>query len=162
MCTWLCCCVDTVFCTCKCFMCIKHICLLNKNIWCNFKKETTIRKFLENDKLSLIKEQLKKDEGYKNKVYKNPLDESTRKFGYGHLIIQNDDELPIGSPVSEERIQLAFKTDVEVKSLNALICHSWELLHFGHFYTLGFAQNITLKLQDVSTRNVSWEVVQCF
>ena len=56
--------------------------------------------------------QLKNDEGEVCKVYNDHLGYLT--FGIGHLITQKDPEaaLPLGSPVSEERVKECFDRDV--------------------------------------------------
>jgi len=60
-----------------------------------------------------VYEQLKIDEGVVYGVYKDPLGFLT--FGIGHLITRDDDEdgLPEGYDVSEERIYEAFQDDLD-------------------------------------------------
>jgi lysozyme len=60
-----------------------------------------------------VYEQLKIDEGVIYGVYKDPLGHLT--FGIGHLITRDDDEdgLPEGYDVSEERIYEAFQDDLD-------------------------------------------------
>ena len=60
-----------------------------------------------------LREQLKIDEGVKYEVYKAPLGFPT--FGIGHLVVEGDDEqgAEVGTPVSEERVNSVFESDVE-------------------------------------------------
>jgi lysozyme len=61
-----------------------------------------------------LREQLKIDEGVKYEIYLDHLDLPT--FGIGHLVLESDQEYeePIGSPVSEERVNECFERDVEI------------------------------------------------
>ena len=61
-----------------------------------------------------VYEQLKIDEGVVYGVYKDPLGFLT--FGVGHLITRDDDEdgLPEGYDVSEERVRDAFEQDLNI------------------------------------------------
>ena len=60
-----------------------------------------------------LKDQLKIDEGVKYEIYNDHLGYAT--FGIGHLITASDPEygMPVGTPVSEERVNEVFKLDVE-------------------------------------------------
>ena len=60
-----------------------------------------------------LRKQLEIDEGIVNEIYNDHLGYPT--FGIGHLITEDDPEegLPVGTPVSEERIQQAFESDIE-------------------------------------------------
>lgn len=64
--------------------------------------------------LTNLKEQLIEDEGIKYEIYKDSLGYLT--FGIGHLIVRTDPEygMPVGTPVSEERVYDAFHDDVEL------------------------------------------------
>ena len=61
-----------------------------------------------------LREQLKIDEGVKYEIYLDHLDLPT--FGIGHLVLESDQEYeePVGTPVSEERVNECFDNDVEV------------------------------------------------
>lgn len=61
-----------------------------------------------------LREQLKIDEGVKYEIYNDHLGYPT--FGIGHLITEADEEYgkPIGTPVSEERVNAVFDSDVEI------------------------------------------------
>ena len=61
-----------------------------------------------------LREQLKIDEGVKYEVYKDHLGYPT--FGIGHLVVEGDEEhgQPVGTPVSEERVNSVFESDVEL------------------------------------------------
>ena len=61
-----------------------------------------------------LREELKVDEGVKYEIYLDHLGLPT--FGIGHLVIDGDPEAgePVGTPVSEERVNEAFDTDVEI------------------------------------------------
>jgi len=61
-----------------------------------------------------LREQLKIDEGVKYEVYNDHLGYPT--FGIGHLITENDEEhgKPVGTPVSEERVNAVFNNDVAI------------------------------------------------
>ena len=55
-----------------------------------------------------LREQLKIDEGVKHEVYKDHLGYPT--FGIGPLIVEGDEEYgkPVGTPVSEDRVNAVF------------------------------------------------------
>ena len=59
-------------------------------------------------------EQLKIDEGIKYESYF--CSEGVPTFGVGHKILESDPEcnMPIGTPVSEERVWEVFKDDLEI------------------------------------------------
>lgn len=59
-----------------------------------------------------LREDLIIDEGTKNEIYLDHLGLPT--FGIGHLVTEWDEEydMPIGTPVSEERVNNCFKSDV--------------------------------------------------
>ena len=61
-----------------------------------------------------LREQLKIDEGVKYKVYNDHLGYPT--FGIGHLVTEQDQEYgkPVGTPVSEERVNAVFDNDVAI------------------------------------------------
>ena len=60
-----------------------------------------------------VYEQLKIDEGVKYEIYKDHLGYPT--FGVGHLITGEDEEhgKPLGTPISEERVQECFDKDLD-------------------------------------------------
>jgi lysozyme len=59
-----------------------------------------------------LREQLKIDEGVKYEIYKDHLGYDT--FGIGHLIVKEDEEFgkPVGTKVSEDRVNAVFTRDV--------------------------------------------------
>jgi|TARA_B100001094_G_scaffold84092_1_gene80387 lysozyme len=59
-----------------------------------------------------LREQLKIDEGVKYEVYDDHLGYKT--FGIGHLVVEGDEEhgKPVGTPVSEDRVNSVFDSDV--------------------------------------------------
>lgn len=61
-----------------------------------------------------LREELKIDEGVKYEIYLDHLGLPT--FGIGHLVIDTDPEFeaPVGTPVSESRVNECFDNDVEV------------------------------------------------
>jgi lysozyme len=61
-----------------------------------------------------LQEQLKIDEGVKYEIYNDHLGYAT--FGIGHLITDKDPEYgkPIGTKITEERVNEIFQTDVEL------------------------------------------------
>ena len=63
--------------------------------------------------INKLREQLKIDEGVKYEVYDDHLGYKT--FGIGHLVKTTDEEYgaPVGTPVSEERVNTVFDKDVE-------------------------------------------------
>ena len=67
-------------------------------------------------KMDLIKlrEQLEIDEGVKYEIYKDHLGYPT--FGIGHLVTDTDAEFgcDVGTSVSEQRVEEAFKKDVQI------------------------------------------------
>lgn len=68
---------------------------------------------MDNNLINKLKEQLKIDEGVKYEIYEDHLGYAT--FGIGHLITDADEEYgwPIGTKVSEDRVNEVFKTDVQ-------------------------------------------------
>ena len=73
----------------------------------------TKKKTMDNNLIDKLKEQLKIDEGIKYEVYEDHLGYAT--FGIGHLITTADEEYgwPVGTKVSEDRVNEVFKTDVQ-------------------------------------------------
>jgi len=68
---------------------------------------------MDNNLINKLKDQLKIDEGVKYEIYEDHLGYAT--FGIGHLITDKDPEYgwPVGTKVSEDRINEVFKTDVQ-------------------------------------------------
>ena len=60
-----------------------------------------------------LMEELERDEGIIYKIYKDHIGYPT--FGIGHLIVEGDPEMgqPVGTPVSEDRVILAFNEDIQ-------------------------------------------------
>ena len=71
----------------------------------------------DQEEIKLDIEQLRKqliiDEGQVNEIYNDHLGYPT--FGIGHLILEGEPEhgLPVGTPVTEERVKECFEKDVE-------------------------------------------------
>ena len=63
--------------------------------------------------LAKLREQLKVDEGVRYEIYDDHLGYKT--FGIGHLVKTTDEEYgaPVGTPVSEKRVNSVFDKDVE-------------------------------------------------
>jgi lysozyme len=63
--------------------------------------------------LEKLREELKVDEGVKYEIYLDHLKLPT--FGIGHLVLKSDPEYgqPVGTPVSEDRVNECFAKDVE-------------------------------------------------
>jgi len=63
--------------------------------------------------INKLREQLKIDEGVKYEVYDDHLGYKT--FGIGHLVKATDEEYgaKVGTPVSEERVNAIFESDVQ-------------------------------------------------
>ena len=72
-----------------------------------FKKDTDMN-------IEQLKETLKIDEGVVYEIYNDHLGYPT--FGIGHLVLERDREhgLPVGTPVSEDRVSECFEQDVQV------------------------------------------------
>lgn len=74
--------------------------------------------FFKKDKKDMnieqLKETLKIDEGVVYEIYNDHLGYPT--FGIGHLVLERDGEhgLPVGTPVSEDRVSECFEQDVQV------------------------------------------------
>jgi lysozyme len=68
---------------------------------------------MDNNLINKLKDQLKIDEGVKYEIYEDHLGYAT--FGIGHLITDKDPEYgwPVGTKVSEDRVNKVFKTDVQ-------------------------------------------------
>lgn len=60
----------------------------------------------------MLREQLEIDEGRIERIYKDHLGYPT--FGIGHLVTKNDPEygLPVGTPISSERVDRVFIQDI--------------------------------------------------
>ena len=74
-----------------------------------------------------LREQLKIDEGVVYEIYNDHLGYPT--FGIGHLVIEGDPELgaPVGTSVSESRVDECFKKDVESVIEDCKILHDgWD------------------------------------
>ena len=61
-----------------------------------------------------LRDTLKIDEGVKYEIYNDHLGYPT--FGIGHLVVESDEEhgKPIGTPVSEDRVNSVFEKDVAI------------------------------------------------
>ena len=61
-----------------------------------------------------LRDTLKIDEGVKYEIYNDHLGYPT--FGIGHLVVESDEEhgKPVGTPVSEDRVNSVFKKDVAI------------------------------------------------
>ena len=70
-----------------------------------------------------LKETLKVDEGVVYEIYNDHLGYPT--FGIGHLILEGEAEhgQPVGTPVSEERVDECFEKDVEYVLNDCKILH---------------------------------------
>jgi lysozyme len=73
--------------------------------------------FFKKDKnmnIEQLKETLKVDEGVVYEIYNDHLGYPT--FGIGHLVLERDGEhgLPVGTPVSEDRVSECFEQDVQI------------------------------------------------
>ena len=64
--------------------------------------------------LEQLREELKVDEGVKYEIYLDHLGLPT--FGIGHLVLDTDPEhgMAVGTPVSEDRVNACFDTDVAI------------------------------------------------
>ncbi len=70
-----------------------------------------------------LKETLKVDEGVVYEIYNDHLGYPT--FGIGHLVLEGEAEYgqPVGTPVSEERVDECFEKDVEYVLNDCKILH---------------------------------------
>ena len=61
-----------------------------------------------------MRDTLKIDEGVKYEIYNDHLGYPT--FGIGHLVVESDEEhgKPVGTPVSEDRVNSVFEKDVAI------------------------------------------------
>ena len=61
-----------------------------------------------------LRDTLKIDEGVKYEIYNDHLGYPT--FGIGHLVVESDEEhgKPVGTPVSEDRVNSVFEQDVAI------------------------------------------------
>ena len=61
-----------------------------------------------------LREELKIDEGVKYEIYLDHLGLPT--FGIGHLVLESDEEYgkPVGTPITEDRVNECFARDVDV------------------------------------------------
>nr|ALL27387.1 phage lysozyme 1 [Meretrix meretrix] len=85
--------------------------------------------WLTSKEIDSIKAQLKIDEGFDNKIYLDSL--GLRTFGIGHLLKESDPEykLPVGTVISQERIDSAFADDFNEAAATAKAiypeCETW-------------------------------------
>jgi len=76
-----------------------------------------------------LREELKVDEGVKYEIYLDHLGLPT--FGIGHLILNSDPEYgqEVGTPVSEDRVNEAFASDIDIVCDDCKSLYSdWEVL----------------------------------
>jgi len=76
-----------------------------------------------------LREELKVDEGVKYEIYLDHLGLPT--FGIGHLILNSDPEYgqEVGTPVSEDRVNEAFASDINIVCDDCKSLYSdWEVL----------------------------------
>ena len=61
-----------------------------------------------------LRDTLKIDEGVKYEIYNDHLGYPT--FGIGHLVVESDEEhgKPVGTPISEDRVNSVFEKDVAI------------------------------------------------
>jgi len=61
-----------------------------------------------------LRDTLKVDEGVKYEIYNDHLGYPT--FGIGHLVVESDEEhgKPVGTPVTEDRVNSVFEKDVAI------------------------------------------------
>ena len=79
--------------------------------------------------IETLREELKADEGCKYEIYLDHLGLSTH--GIGHLILNSDPEYgqPVGTPVSEDRVNECFSSDIEtVLSECTQLYHNFKVL----------------------------------
>ena len=79
--------------------------------------------------IETLREELKADEGCKYEIYLDHLGLSTH--GIGHLILNSDPEYgqPVGTPVSEDRVNECFASDIEtVLSECTQLYHNFKVL----------------------------------
>lgn len=101
---------------------------INNRFWDRIREENDIfsrrKYFMDIEKL---REQLIIDEGQVNEIYNDHLGYPT--FGIGHLVIEGDPELglPVGTPVTEERVKECFAKDVIIVLEDCKILHEdWD------------------------------------
>ena len=77
----------------------------------------------ETMKFERLYEQLKYDEGVVYEIYKDHLGYPT--FGVGHLVLESDPEhgQPVGTPVSEERVEDCFRRDSDIAVRECVILY---------------------------------------
>lgn len=73
------------------------------------------------DLIDIVKEDLIKHEGYVTEIYLDS--EGLETFGVGHLVTEDDIEYgwPVGTPVTEERVENCFETDVNTAYTDACV-----------------------------------------
>lgn len=71
------------------------------------------------DLIDIVKEDLIKHEGYVSEIYLDS--EGYETFGVGHLVTEDDIEYgwPVGTPVTEERIENCFEQDINTAYTDA-------------------------------------------
>jgi lysozyme len=78
------------------------------------RKQNNCEPTMEKYNLVRLREDLARDEGVVHAIYLDHLGHAT--FGIGHLVTPSDPEhgKPVGTPVSEARVQAAFESDVNI------------------------------------------------
>jgi lysozyme len=73
----------------------------------------------KDDLIDIVKEDLIKHEGYVSEIYLDS--EGYETFGVGHLVTKDDVEYgwPVGTPVTEERIESCFEEDINTAYTDA-------------------------------------------
>ena len=115
--------------------------------------------------IARLRVDLELDEGIKHEIYLDHLDLPT--FGIGHLIKESDPECgqPVGTPVTDERVQEAFERDLDIVRLDciklyddfALFPEEVQLIIANMMFNLGYPRLSKFKNMKKAVDTGDWE-----
>ena len=96
-----------------------------------------------------LMQELMDDEGCVYEIYEDHLGYAT--FGIGHLITEKDEEYgkPVGTPVSEERVEECFNQDIKI------VCHELDMANMC--FNLGHPRLSNFKRFLAAMHTAQWE-----
>lgn len=122
---------------------------------------------MQNINKKRLLDQLKKDEGVVYVIYLDHLGYKT--FGIGHLVTENDPEyeLPVGHPISKQRVESAFNSDVDTAISECVVLYGEETFNnfpvevreilINMMFQLGRPNLSKFKKMNAHLRNRDWQ-----
>ena len=112
-----------------------------------------------------LREELAEDEGCKYEIYLDHLGLET--FGIGHLVTIDDPEFgkPIGSPVTQERVQSVFRRDIAITQEDcnrmydnfADLPEEAQLILANMMFNLGYSRMSKFKKLRAAVQENNWK-----